>query len=59
MNCKIIIPVLAALVVASCGGRGGNGQPAGPGFPGAPGENVTPSVEVVTASARDVAQEST
>ena len=59
MNCKIIIPVLAALAVASCGGRGGNGQPAGPGFSGAPGENVTPSVEVVTASARDVAQEST
>ena len=59
MNCKIIIPVLAALAVASCGSRGGNGQPAGPGFPGAPGENATPSVEVVTASARDVAQEST
>ena len=59
MNCKIIIPVLAALAVASCGSRGGNEQPAGPGFPGFPGENVTPSVEVVTASARDVAQEST
>ena len=59
MNCKIIIPVLAALAVASCGSRGGNGQPAGPGFPGFPGENVTPSVEVVTASSRDVAQEST
>ena len=59
MNCKIILPVLAALAVASCGSRGGNRQPAGPGFPGAPGANVTPSVEVVTASARDVAQEST
>ena len=59
MNCKIILPVLAALAVASCGSRGGNQQPAGPGFPGAPGANVTPSVEVVTASARDVAQEST
>ena len=56
MNCKIIIPVLVALAVASCGSRGGNQQPAGPGFPG---ENVTPSVEVVTASSRDVAQEST
>ena len=59
MNCKILIPVLAALAVASCAGRGGNQQQAGPGFPGAPGANVTPSVEVVTASARDVAQEST
>ena len=59
MNCKIIIPVLVALAVASCGSRGGNQQPAGPGFPGFPGENVTPSVEVVTASSRDVAQEST
>ena len=59
MNCKIIIPVLAALAVASCGSRSGNQQPAGPGFPGAPGADVTPSVEVVTASARDVPQEGT
>ena len=60
MNCsKTILPVLAALAVASCGGNGGKQQQAGPGFPGAPGANVTPSVEVVTASARDVAQEST
>ena len=59
MNCKIILPVLAALAVASCGSRGGNQQPAGPGFPGGPGADVTPSVEVVIASARDVAQEST
>jgi RND family efflux transporter MFP subunit len=59
MNCKIFIPVLAALAVASCAGRGGSQQQAGPGFPGAPDANVTPSVEVVTASARDVAQEST
>ena len=59
MNCKIILPVLAALAVTSCGSRGGNQQPAGPGFPGGPGADVTPSVEVVTASARDVAQEST
>ena len=59
MNCKIIIPVLAALAVASCAGRGGNQQQAGPGFPGGPGADVTPSVEVVTASSRDVAQEST
>ena len=59
MNRSIILPVLAALAVASCGSRGGNQQQAGPGFPGAPGANVTPSVEVVTASSRDVAQEST
>jgi RND family efflux transporter MFP subunit len=59
MNCKIFIPVLAALAIASCAGRGGNQQQAGPGFPGAPGADVTPSVEVVSATARDVAQEST
>ena len=59
MNRSIILPVLAALAVASCGSRGGNQQPAGPGFPGGPGADVTPSVEVVTASSRDVAQEST
>ena len=58
MNCKIILPVLAALAVVSCGSRGGN-QQQGPGFPGAPGANVTPSVEVVHATTRDVAQEST
>ena len=59
MKRSIILPVLAALAVASCGSRGGNQQPAGPGFPGAPGANVTPSVEVVTATSRDVAQEGT
>ena len=59
MNRSIILPVLAALAVASCGSRGGNRQPAGPGFPGAPGADVTPSVEVVSASSRDVPQEST
>ena len=59
MNRSIILPVLAALAVASCGSRGGNQQQAGPGFPGAPGANVTPTVEVVSASSRDVAQEST
>ena len=57
MNCKIILPILAFLAVTSCGSRGGN-QPQGPGFPGAPGMDVTPSVEVVSATARDVAQES-
>ena len=60
MNCKIIIPFLAALAAVSCGSRSGGGQqPAGPGFPGAPGADVTPSVEIVSASSRDVAQEST
>ena len=59
MNCKIIIPFLAALAAVSCGNRSGNQQQAGPGFPGAPGADVTPSVEIVTASSRDVAQEST
>ena len=59
MNCRIILPVLAALAVVSCGSRSGNQQPAGPDFPGAPGANVTPSVEVVSASSRDVPQEST
>ena len=58
MNCRIILPVLAALAVASCGSRGGNQQQPGPGAPGVQA-NVTPSVEVVTATARDVAQEST
>ena len=58
MNCRIIIPVLAALAAASCGSRSGNQPQQGPGFPGAQA-NVTPSVEVVSASARDVAQEST
>ena len=59
MNCKLLFPILAALAVVSCGSRGGNQQQPGPGFPGAPGADVTPSVEVVSATSRDVAQEST
>ena len=60
MNCKTILPILATLVVVSCGSRNGSQQPAGgPGFPGGPAANVTPSVEVVTASKRDVTEEST
>ena len=59
MNGKIIIPILAALAVVSCGGRGNGAQQQPAGFPGAPGADVTPSVEVVSASARDVDQEST
>ena len=60
MNCKIILPILATLAVVSCGSRSGSQQPAGgPGFPGGPAANVTPSVEVVTATKRDVTEEST
>ena len=58
MNCKIIIPVLAALAVVSCGSRGDSQKKQAPGAPG-PQATVTPSVEVVSATARDVAQEST
>ena len=57
MNCKILLPILAALSVAACGNRGGKQQEAA--MPGAVPANVTPSVEVVTAPVRDVAQEST
>ncbi|MBR5256541.1 MAG: efflux RND transporter periplasmic adaptor subunit [Bacteroidales bacterium] len=60
MNCKILFTLLAPLAVLSCGSRGGSQQPAGgPGFPGGPAANVTPSVEVVSATSRDVAEEST
>ena len=60
MNCKSILPILATLAAVSCGSRSGSQQPAGgPGFPGGPAANVTPSVEVVTASKRDVTEEST
>ena len=58
MNCKILIPLLAALAVVSCGSRGGGQKgPAGPGGFGMPDPNAIPTVEVVTASSRDVAQE--
>ena len=60
MNCKTILPILAILGAVSCGSRSGSQQPAGgPGFPGGPAVDVTPSVEVITASKRDVAEEST
>ena len=58
MNGKILFPILAALTAVSCGSRGGNGQQAA-GFPGAPAADVTPSVEVVSATARDVDQDNT
>jgi RND family efflux transporter MFP subunit len=54
---KLLIPILATLAAVSCGSRSGQGGPAGPAGPGMPDPNATPSVEVVTASARDVAQE--
>ena len=60
MNFKTYLPVLAILGAVSCGSRSGSQQPAGgPGFPGGPAADVTPSVEVITASKRDVAEEST
>lgn len=60
MNCKTILPILAILGAVSCGSRSGSQQPAGgPGFPGGLAADVTPSVEVVTASKRDVTEEST
>ncbi|MBR3097417.1 MAG: efflux RND transporter periplasmic adaptor subunit [Bacteroidales bacterium] len=60
MNCKTILPILAILGAVSCGSRSGSQQSAGgPGFPGGPAADVTPSVEVITASKRDVAEEST
>ena len=60
MNFKTYLPVLAILGAVSCGSRSSSQQPAGgPGFPGGPAADVTPSVEVVTASKRDVTEEST
>ena len=58
MNCKIILPVLTVLALVSCGSRGDSQKQQEPGVPG-PQATVTPSVEVVSATARDVAQEST
>jgi len=57
MKTRIIVLAAVAFVAFSCGNRGTNG-PAGPGGfnPMAP---VTPSVEVIKASSKDVAQEST
>ena len=57
MKTRIIVLAAVAFVAFSCGNRGTN-DPAGPGGfnPMAP---VTPSVEVIKASSKDVAQEST
>jgi len=57
MKTRIIVLAAAALVAFSCGNRGGKDTQAGPGGFG-PMANVTPSVEVIKASSKDVAQES-
>ena len=56
MKTRIIVLAAAALAALSCGNRNGNTQ-AGPGGFG-PQANVTPNVEVISATSKDVAQES-
>ena len=56
MKLRIIVLAAAALTAFSCGNQGGKSQ-AGPGGFG-PMANVTPNVEVIKASSKDVAQES-
>ncbi|MBR1794670.1 MAG: efflux RND transporter periplasmic adaptor subunit [Bacteroidales bacterium] len=56
MNCKFLFPVLAACALTACGSRGGQSETPVPGA-GAPQAEVIPTVEVVTATARDVADE--
>ncbi len=56
MKLRIIVLAAAALTAFSCGTRNGNTQ-AGPGGFG-PQANVTPNVEVISATSKDVAQES-
>ena len=56
MNCKFLFPVLAACALTACGSRGGQSEMPAPGA-GAPQAEVIPTVEVVTATARDVADE--
>lgn len=56
MNCKFLFPVLAACALTACGSRGGQSETSAPGA-GAPQAEVTPTVEVVTATARDVVDE--
>ena len=55
MKLRIIVLAAAALTAFSCGNQGGK-APSGPGGFGPMG-NVTPSVEVIKATSRDVAQE--
>ena len=56
MNCRFLFPVLAACALTACGSRGGQSETPAPGA-GAPQAEVTPTVEVVTATARDVVDE--
>ena len=56
MNLKFLIPAALVVAVSACGNRGGKQDQAVPA--GVPAD-VTPNVEVVTASSRDVLQEST
>ena len=56
MKLRIIVLAAAALTAFSCGNQGGKTQEGPGGF--GPMANVTPSVEVIKASSKDVAQES-
>ena len=56
MNCRFLFPVLAAFALTACGSRSGQSETPAPGA-GAPQAEVIPTVEVVTATARDVADE--
>ena len=56
MNCRFLFPVLAVCALTACGSRSGQSGTPTPGA-GAPQAEVIPTVEVVTATARDVADE--
>ena len=56
MKTRIIVLAAAALAALSCGNRNGNNQAGPAGF--GPQANVTPNVEVISATSKDVAQES-
>ena len=56
MKTRIIVLAAAALAALSCGNRNGNTQAGPAGF--GPQANVTPNVEVISATSKDVAQES-
>ena len=56
MNCRFLFPVLVVCALTACGSRSGQSGTPAPGA-GAPQAEVIPTVEVVTATARDVADE--
>ena len=56
MNCRFLFPVLAVCALTACGSRSGQSGTPAPGA-GALQAEVIPTVEVVTATARDVADE--